>query len=167
MIGADELVGAGLALSTGGLSLAGAQVSAALGTILMTKAADRPAPPPGPANDSGPNRGRSAETETNLATIKRLARERKVKLRPTWEAVLLRYQTPRELHTRARRKPFRVQAIGGHLVVTAGTGRPRRIAQGEWEHSLPLVGQAGRGPLQQTTFNSSYIEAIVDDLRGT
>jgi hypothetical protein len=35
----------------------------------------------------------------------------------------------------------------------------------QFERSLPLIGRAGRGPLMQASYNSSYIEAIVDDLR--
>ena len=54
---------------------------------------------------------------------------------------------------------------GNVLIVTPATGRPRRITQGQFERSLPLIDHPGRGPLLEASFNSSYIEAIVDDHR--
>jgi hypothetical protein len=33
------------------------------------------------------------------------------------------------------------------------------------KRGLPLIDGAGRAPLLEASFNSSYIEAIVDDLR--
>ena len=58
-----------------------------------------------------------------------------------------------------------VQAEGAALVVTPASGRPRLITEREWERSVLLVDRAARGALTEATFNSSYIEAIVDDLR--
>jgi hypothetical protein len=80
---------------------------------------------------------------------------------------MLRYRTRRVLATRARRATFSVQIQGAALVVTPATGRPRRITESDWERSLPLLDHANRGPLQEASFNSSYIEALVDDLRGS
>jgi hypothetical protein len=78
---------------------------------------------------------------------------------------LLRYQTRVDLVTRARYAPFSVRAVGPALIITPSTGRERRITQTEFERSLPLIDRAGRQPLMQASYNSSYIEAIVDDLR--
>jgi hypothetical protein len=83
---------------------------------------------------------------------------------PTWRAAIARYRVRRELVTRARRRPFSVENGANALIVTPATGRPRRITQGQFERSLPLVDRPGRGPLLEASFNSSYIEAIVDDL---
>jgi hypothetical protein len=84
---------------------------------------------------------------------------------PTWRAALLRYQTRSALATRARRLPFSVQSVGSALIVTPGSGLQRRITQSQFEKSLPLIDGAGRALLLEASYNSSYIEAIVDDLR--
>jgi len=84
---------------------------------------------------------------------------------PTWRDALLRYRTPRDLVTRARRAPFSVQSVGSALIVTPSSGLARPINQSQFEHTLSLLGGADRSALQQASFNSSYIEAIVDDLR--
>jgi hypothetical protein len=84
---------------------------------------------------------------------------------PTWSAALLRYRTRRDLVTRARRARFSVQSVRCALIVTPGSGLQRRITQSQFERSLPLIDGAGRAPLLEASFNSSYIEAIVDDLR--
>jgi len=47
----------------------------------------------------------------------------------------------------------------------AGSGLQRRITQSQFEKSLPLIDGAGRALLLEASYNSSYIEAIVDDLR--
>jgi hypothetical protein len=86
---------------------------------------------------------------------------------PSWRSALARYGTRVDLVTRARRAPFSVLAIGQALIITPSTGRQRRITQLEFERSLPLIDRAERGMLMQATYNSSYIEAIVDDLRRT
>lgn len=83
----------------------------------------------------------------------------------SWRAALLRYRTPTDLVTRARRRPFSVRTDGAALIVTPATGKPRPITERQWERSVPLLGRAGRGVLLEASFNSSYIEAIVDDLR--
>jgi hypothetical protein len=83
-----------------------------------------------------------------------------------WRVALVRYRTRRNLETRARRAAFSVQTLGAALVVTPASGRPRRITEPEWERSVPLIDRAGRASLLEATFNSSYIEAIVDDLRS-
>jgi hypothetical protein len=87
---------------------------------------------------------------------------------PTWRETLLRYRTGRELATRVRRSPFWTETAGATLVITPRTGRPRLISKGEWERSVPMLDRAGRrAALQESTFNSSYIAAIVDDLRAS
>jgi hypothetical protein len=85
---------------------------------------------------------------------------------PAWTDVLARYRTPTELLTRARRRPFRVASVGQSLVVTPSTGHERTITEREFERAVPLIDRSGRGPLQTATFNSSYVEAVIDDLRG-
>jgi hypothetical protein len=84
---------------------------------------------------------------------------------PTWRDALLRYRAPRGLATRARRAPFSVQSVGSALIVTPSSGLARPINQSQFERTLPLLGGADRSALQKASFNSSYIEAIVDDLR--
>ena len=84
---------------------------------------------------------------------------------PTWQDALLRYGVPRDLVTRARRAPFRVQSVGSALSVTPSSGHARPIYETEFERSLPLLDHAGRAELVHASFNSSYIEAIADDLR--
>lgn len=85
---------------------------------------------------------------------------------PVWRAILDRYRTPKELATRARRRPFLVASVGSSLVVTPSTGRPRTMHEGEFARAVPFIDGPSRGPLQSTTYNSSYIEAIIDDIRG-
>jgi hypothetical protein len=86
---------------------------------------------------------------------------------PLWAAALQRYATPRTLRTRARGSEFTVAAHDGWLAITPGTGRPRRVFEAEFVAAIPLIGSASRQDLQAVTFNSSYIEAIVADLRGS
>jgi hypothetical protein len=83
----------------------------------------------------------------------------------TWRAALARYRLSRQLETRARQAPFSVTTAGEALIITPGTGRPRRLTGDQFERSLPLIDRAGRGQLVEAILNSSYIEAIVDDLR--
>jgi len=83
---------------------------------------------------------------------------------PTWRDALLRYRTPRLLVTRARRAPFSVQSVGSALIVTPRSGLARPINQSQFERTLPLIGGSDRAALPRASFNSSYIEAIVDDL---
>lgn len=84
---------------------------------------------------------------------------------PTWHTALNRHSVPRALATRARRRPFSVESAGAALIVAASTGTCRRITQRQFEESLPLVDHAPRAPLQAVSRNSSYIEAILDDMR--
>jgi hypothetical protein len=84
---------------------------------------------------------------------------------PAWHTALLRYQERSDLATRARRAPFSVQSVGSALIITPSSGLQRRITQAQFERSLPLIDGAGRAPLLEVSYNSSYIEAIVDDLR--
>jgi len=83
---------------------------------------------------------------------------------PTWRDALLRYRTPRDLVTRARRAPFSVQSVGSALIVTPSSGLARPINQSQFERTVPLLGGADRSALPQASFNSSCIEAIVEDL---
>jgi hypothetical protein len=83
----------------------------------------------------------------------------------TWRGALARYRLSSRLETRARQAPFSITSDGDALVVTPGTGHPRRITEVQFERSLPLIDRAGRAQLLEVSFNSSYIEAIVDDLR--
>jgi hypothetical protein len=85
--------------------------------------------------------------------------------RPTWQDALLRYRVPRDLVTRARRAPFSVRSVGSAISVTPSSGHARAIHQTEFARSLPLIDRADRAPLQEASFNSSYLEAIVDDLK--
>ena len=83
----------------------------------------------------------------------------------SWRAALIRYRVRRDLVTRARRASFSVEAAGNALIAIPSSGFPRRITRAQFERSVPLIDHAGRGPLMEVSFNSSYIEAIVDDLR--
>ncbi len=51
------------------------------------------------------------------------------------------------------------------LVVSPTSGHSRRITEREWERTVPLLDRADRAALTEATFNSSYIAAIVDDVR--
>lgn len=83
-----------------------------------------------------------------------------------WTQALARYQVSRQLLTRARRVGFEVRTSGNSLVVRTSTYRERRISEAEFERAVPLLDRAGRADVQSVTFNSSYVEAIRDDLRG-
>jgi hypothetical protein len=52
------------------------------------------------------------------------------------------------------------------LVITPASGLPRRITEAEWERAVPLLGRSGRSRLIEATFNSSYIAAMVEDLKS-
>ena len=84
---------------------------------------------------------------------------------PAWHDALARYRAPRRLETLARRAPFDVVRVGDTLIVTPATGKARPITERQWTRTLPLLDHAGRAPLTEASFNSSYIEAIVGDLR--
>ncbi len=84
----------------------------------------------------------------------------------TWSRALARYAKPAHLQTLARRRGFTVIADGPTLRVTPdSSGIWRPITQAEFDRSLPLFGRTGHGELQDASWNSSYIEAIVADLR--
>ena len=57
-----------------------------------------------------------------------------------------------------------MQSVGSALSVTPSSGHARAIHQTEFERSLSLIDRADRAPLQEASFNSSYLEAIIDDL---
>lgn len=83
---------------------------------------------------------------------------------PRWREVMLRYRVPTELRTTDQQKPFTVVTDDkGDLRITPhSSGKPRTLKQTEFERALPLIGTSAA---QSATQNSSYIEAIVDDLR--
>jgi hypothetical protein len=86
---------------------------------------------------------------------------------PSWSEVVTRYRLPTPLRTRARRAGFTVVSVGNMLLVTPhSTGRPRNLTQGDFERSVPLLGRAGRGEVNEASHNSSYVEAILVDFRG-
>ena len=84
---------------------------------------------------------------------------------PAWNLALARYRVPRRLTTPMPRASFEVASAASALLVTPASGHSRRITKREWERSVPLLNRAGRAILTEATFNSSYIEAIVADLR--
>ena len=84
---------------------------------------------------------------------------------PTWSSALARYDAPRTLLTLARHRPFEVRAGRDELVITPETGRPRRVFAAEFLKVAELLTQGLRQELPAVTFNSSYLEAIVGDLR--
>ncbi|MBI3748062.1 MAG: hypothetical protein HY262_04340 [Chloroflexi bacterium] len=85
---------------------------------------------------------------------------------PLWATALRRYAAPRTLRTRARGSEFEVAAHDGWLAITPGTGRARRVFEAEFVAAIPLIGAASRQDLHSVTFNSSYLGAIVADLKG-
>jgi hypothetical protein len=85
---------------------------------------------------------------------------------PTWAVALERYAMPLELHTRARGSEFKVEARDGALVITPDTGRPRRVFAAEFLQVASIIDSASRRELQAVTFNSSYLEAVLTDLRS-
>ncbi|HEY3334670.1 MAG TPA: hypothetical protein VGK16_05470 [Candidatus Limnocylindrales bacterium] len=83
-----------------------------------------------------------------------------------WPSLLGRYRVPTRLATRARRAGFTVLAAGDVLVITPdSTGRPRHLTRPDFERSVPLLGGAGRGEVNEASRNSSYVEAILLDVR--
>lgn len=84
---------------------------------------------------------------------------------PTWTEVLVRYRAPTRLATRARRAGFTVVTAGEALRITPdSTGRARNLTRSDFERSVPLLGHAGRGEVNEASRNSSYVEAILADL---
>ena len=87
-------------------------------------------------------------------------------LQPSWSDVLSRYRTSTRLHTRSRKAGFTAVALGNTLrVIPESTGRPRNLTKADFELSVPLLDRAGRGEVNEASRNSSYIEAILADLR--
>ncbi len=83
-----------------------------------------------------------------------------------WSDALTRYCSSRMLSTRARNRPFEVRSGSDELVITPETGRSRRVFAPEFLRSLALIDTGSRQELLAVTFNSSYLEAIADDLRS-
>jgi hypothetical protein len=83
---------------------------------------------------------------------------------PRWREVMTRYRAPTELRTTDQGRAFTVVTDeAGDLQITPhSTGKPRKLKQAEFERALPLI---GTNAAQAATQNSSYIEAILDDLR--
>jgi hypothetical protein len=84
---------------------------------------------------------------------------------PAWQQALARYREPRALRTRARGRPFTVASGADELRITPDWGTTRRMFAAEFTAAVPLIGRADRQELLKVTWNSSYLEAIVDDLR--
>ena len=83
-----------------------------------------------------------------------------------WALAVARYRVPTRLTTRARRAGFTVVAIRGVLRITPdSTGRPRDLTRSDFERSVPLLGHVGRGEVNDASRNSSYVEAILLDIR--
>lgn len=84
---------------------------------------------------------------------------------PPWSQVLARYRAPRRLATRARRAAFVVVAAGEALRVTPeSSGRARNVTRADFERAAPLLDRAGRGEVNEASRNSSYVEAILEDI---
>jgi hypothetical protein len=82
-----------------------------------------------------------------------------------WGEVIARYRAPARLVTRARRAGFTVAARGSVLRVTPdSTGRTRNLVRADFERTVELLGRASRGEVVEASRNSSYVEAILDDL---
>ena len=84
-----------------------------------------------------------------------------------WTDVLARYRIPTGLRTRSRQAAFTVVAVGNTLRVTPdSTGCSRMLTQADFERSVLLLGHAARGEVNAASRNSSYVEAILADLRN-
>ena len=87
---------------------------------------------------------------------------------PAWPTVLERYRTPTRLRTVARQAPFVVVASGEDLRVSPdSSGRYRTLTRADFERAAPLLGRHGRTEVNEASRNSSYVEAILADLRGS
>jgi hypothetical protein len=65
----------------------------------------------------------------------------------------------------SRRAGFTVVTAGEALRITPdSTGRARNLTRSDFERSVPLLGHAGRGEVNEASRNSSYVEAILADL---
>ena len=79
-----------------------------------------------------------------------------------------RFQAPRTLRTRATGIPFRVVWRGDELVVIPSSGIERRVSTAELRRAWPLIAAgATRTALKLVSNNSSYLDAIFDDLQDT
>ena len=86
---------------------------------------------------------------------------------PAWSSVLSRYATTVRLATRARGIPFDVVTSASVIVVTASTGRSRRITETEFDRFWPRASLLEPGTeWRRATRNSSYLESIAADLGG-
>ena len=85
---------------------------------------------------------------------------------PSWDDVEQLLGTTKRLHTIERDKPFDAVVDFDAIKVTPTTGQVRRITRAEFERIARMIvaGQAP-GDLQNETFNSSYLESIVNYLR--
>lgn len=76
-----------------------------------------------------------------------------------------RYRELRTLRTRATGTPFRVIWRDGHLIVIPGSGVERVVTPDEITRTWPLIRDgATLTTLKQLSNNSSYLEAIFDDV---
>ena len=83
-----------------------------------------------------------------------------------WNAALARYRSPRQLKNRGH-ATFEVRTVEDVLIVRPSDGAERRIAEAEFVVAVPLLDRPNRTELLNMTFNSTYIRAIRDDLRGS
>ncbi len=83
-----------------------------------------------------------------------------------WAQAIARYRVPRALQTLKQGRAFTVVCIGDRLEVTPSTGRPRRIYESNFLKAQPLIDDPTRGKATDVSYDSSYIRAILDDLRS-
>lgn len=81
------------------------------------------------------------------------------------DMVASRYRELRTLRTRATGTPFRVVYRSGELIVIPTSGIERIVTRDELRRTWPLINAgATRTALKQVSSNSSYLEAVFDDL---
>ena len=85
---------------------------------------------------------------------------------PPWGDVLTRYAEPHVMRTRATGTPFRVRTHDNELIVTTAGGSDRPIPNREFVAAWSFIdGDAPKSAWKHVSANSSYLEAIYDDLR--
>jgi hypothetical protein len=85
---------------------------------------------------------------------------------PEWSTVLARYRTPTRLRTVARQAPFIVVGSGQDLRISPDSSdRYRTLTRADFERAAPLLGRSGRAEVNEASRNSSYVEALLADLR--
>jgi len=83
-----------------------------------------------------------------------------------WDLVATRYETSRQLRTRATGTPFRVRFEDGLLVITTTSGSDRAVSRKELEASWPFLERdAPRSAWKHLSNNGSYLDSVFDDIR--